>query len=255
MVNSEGAAPDNDAELVRTLRSTLALAATTETVSTHGSHTQLLELIVQIAARVINAQTASLLLLDDDQQELIFTVAFPHLVTDLQGVRVPLGQGVAGLVAMTGQPMAIANARDDPRHAATIAEQTGYLPASLLCVPLQFGDDIVGVLELMDKQGADAFDSADMETLGLFAQLAAVAIEQSRTRSNLASMLFEVPALRGLSTMAASVEQDPRFKQTLELAQLVHQIGQAGGEEINTCLGILRSFAGYIQHRSQPWRA
>src|SRR6266849_4649808 len=99
----------------------LTLAAATETVAAVGSHSQLLELIVQIAARVIRASTASMLLLDRDTQELVFTVAFPHQVTDLAPQQVPLGEG--------------------------IAEQTGYLPNSLLCAPLVFADEIVGVLE------------------------------------------------------------------------------------------------------------
>jgi GAF domain-containing protein len=167
---------------------------------------------------------------------------------------------------MTGQPMAVSNARDDPRHASRIAEQIGYLPDSLLCVPLVFADEVVGVLELLDKQGAGFFDNADMETLGLFASLAAVAIEQSRTRSNVTSLLLEVPALkeasgqttaveRRVDDFAASLEHEPRFRRTLELAQLVHQITQAGDEELEACAGILGSFAAYVRARAEPWRA
>jgi len=239
----------------------LTLAAATETVAALGSHSQLLELIVQTAARVIRASAASMLLLDRDTQELLFTVAFPHQVSDLAPLRVALGEGIAGLVAMTGQPMAIADARTDARHASSIAEQTGYLPNSLLCVPLVFADEIVGVLELMDKDGAEAFDGTDMEILGLFAQLAAVAMEQSRTRSNLTSLLLQVSSAQDITGQAADVaklisgvEAEPRFRRTLELAQLVHQIGQAGDQEVEACAGILRSFAAYVRTRSEPWK-
>jgi hypothetical protein len=62
----------------------LTLAAATQAVAAVGSHSQLLELIVQIAARVIRATTASMLLLDPTTQELVFTVAFPHQVRDLR---------------------------------------------------------------------------------------------------------------------------------------------------------------------------
>src|ERR1700674_4790200 len=102
----------------------LMLAAATLTVAAAGSHSKLLELIVQIAARVIRSTTASMLLLDRTTQELVFAAAFPHRVTDLAAFRVPVGEGIAGLVAMTGQPMAISDARGDPRHASPIAEQT-----------------------------------------------------------------------------------------------------------------------------------
>jgi len=251
--------------LLHNLRAALTLAATTETVAAHSTHSQLLELIVHTAARVIRAHAASLLLVDRETQELMFAVTFPAGASDLQALRVPVGEGIAGLVAMTGQPMAVSNARSDPRHASRIAEQIGYLPDSLVCVPLLFTDEVVGVLELLDKQDAGFFDSADMETLGLFARLAAVAIEQSRTRSNLASMLFEVPALRATSgratgldqqvaDFAASLEHEPRFRRSLELAQLVHQIAQAGDEEVEACAGILDRLATYIRARAEPWR-
>jgi GAF domain-containing protein len=205
----------------------------------------LLELVVQIAARVIGAASASMLLLDRSTQQLVFTVAFPDRVADLEALRVPLGEGIAGLVALTGQPMAISDARSDPRHAAEIAEQTGYRPDSLLCTPLVFGGQVVGVLELMDKQDATGFDNTDIETVGLFAQLAAVAIEQSRTRNTLASLLLE----------ASPANQEPGFERTLELARLVHDVGQAGDAELEACTQILRAFAGYLQTKAQPWQA
>jgi GAF domain-containing protein len=133
------------------------------------------------------------------------------------------------------------------------------MPDSLLCVPLVFADDVVGVLELMDKEGAAAFDNADIEVLGLFASLAAVAIEQSQTRSQLTSLLHQVSTLQDasgrsadLAELVSSVEQEPRFRRTLELAQLVHQIGQAGEAELDTCAGMLRSFAGYVRTRPHP---
>jgi len=200
-----------------------------------------------------------MLLLDRATQELVFTVTFPHRLEDLVPFRVAVGEGIAGLVAMTGQPMAISDARSDPRHAAPIAAQTGYMPNSLLCVPLVYADDVVGVLELMDKEGAAAFDNSDIETLGLFASLAAVAIEQSQTRSDLITLLRRVSGLpdasgqsAGLAALVSRVEQEPRFQRTLELAQLVHQIGQAGDAELEACAGMLRSFAAYVRSRSHP---
>ena len=224
-------------------RELLELAAAAEAVAAPGSHARLLELVVQIAARVIGAETASLLLLDPSTQELVFTVAVPDRLAELLPLRVRLGEGIAGLVALTGQPMEVADVRNDPRHAVRIAEQVGYFPSSLLCVPLMFGDEVVGVLELMDKQGAQGFDNSDIETLGLFAQLAAVAIEQSQTRDTVASLLRE----------AAPAE--PGFERTLELARLVHDIGQAGEPAVEACMEILRGFAGYVQTRGQPPRA
>jgi GAF domain-containing protein len=233
----------------------LSLAAATEALADVSSHNQLLELVVQLAARVINAVTASMLLLDQSTQELAFVVAYPHQLSDLASVRVPVGEGIAGLVAMTGQPMAISDARADPRHASSIAERTGYRPDSLLCVPLVYADDVIGVLELMDKQGSPAFDASDMETLDLFAQLAAVAIAQSRMRTDLTSLLSRGSSAPNLEVaqLIDDVEQQSSFRRTIELAELVREIANAGDEEVDTCTAILRSFAGYVRARSRTW--
>jgi GAF domain-containing protein len=200
-----------------------------------SSHSRLLELVVHIAARVIDAATASLLLVEPETQELAFVAAYPHQVADLAAVRVPVGEGIAGLVAMTGQPMAISEARSDPRHASSIAEQTGYQPDSLVCVPLVFADEVIGVLELMDKHGANSFDASDIDTLGLFAQLAGAAIEQSRMRTDLASRLSQ--------------------ERTVELAELLREISQSGDAEVEACTVLLRGFAGYVRARERNRQA
>lgn len=234
----------------------LSLAAATETLADVSSHTRLLELVVQIAARVIHAATASMLLIDQGTQDLAFVVAYPHQLSDLASVRVPVGEGIAGLVALTGQPMAVSQARDDPRHASSIAEKTGYRPDSLVCVPLLYADEVIGVLELMDKQGATSFDASDMETLGLFAQLAAVAIEQSRMRTDLTSLLNQGSTAPNVEVaqLIDRVEEGSGFRRTLELAELVREIAQAGDAEVEACTAMLRGFAGYVRTRARNWQ-
>ena len=92
-------------------------------------------------------------------------------------------------------------------------------------------------------------------------QMAAVAIEQSRTRDGLTSLLLQVSLAGDLAGQSADVakivngvEAEPRFRRTLELAQLVHEIGRAGDQEVAACAGILRSFAAYVRTHAQPWQ-
>jgi len=134
--------------LAQELRAIFSLGAATSALASPMRHSQLLEMIVKTAVSVIGAETGSLLLIDEASQELVFEVAASDDLEDLKKVRVPLGEGIAGLVALSGQALAVTDAQSDPRHAGQIAEQTGYLPRSLLCVPLQYNDQIVGVLEL-----------------------------------------------------------------------------------------------------------
>ena len=94
----------------------------------------------------------------------------------------PLGHGIAGGVALSGLPLAVTAAGTDSRWAKDIGERVGYVPDSIICVPLFYEDRVIGALELLDKVGAPSFTPADLNTLSLFAHQAAVTIEQSRTR-------------------------------------------------------------------------
>jgi GAF domain-containing protein len=246
------------------LREALATAAAAGTIASPVSHSGLLQMIVETAAHVISAQAGSLFLIDEATQELVFEVALGQKAEEVKKFRVPLGHGIAGLVAATGQPMAISDAQSDPRQASDIARSIGYTPQSILCVPLYYQDQIIGVLQLLDKVGAPSFTPGDMELLSLFASQAAVAIEQSRTYRNLTSLIREVLASFGSApeeqerlqreagAFAASIEADPAYGRALNLARLVREIAWQGDNELKACQAILNSFAEYLRSRSSP---
>jgi transcriptional regulator with GAF, ATPase, and Fis domain len=247
------------------LRHTLALASAAGTIASPVSHSRLLEMIVETAAHVISAQAASLFLIDKDTEELIFEVALGQKAEEVKKFRVPLGHGIAGYVALSGQPIAVSDAQHDPRHAADISESIGYAPKNLLCVPLFYDDQIIGALELLDKQGAPTFDTHDMEVLGYFANQAAVAIEQSRIHRNLvALMMSAVEPLPEVSKGAkqemkeqarvftANAEDDPDFRRALDLARLVQRITSRGENELKVCERILNGLVEYLDSRVEP---
>jgi GAF domain-containing protein len=247
------------------LRDALTLTAAAGEISSPVPHSRLLEMIVETAANVIPSRAASLFLIDEETEELIFEVALGSKAEEVRKFRIPLGHGIAGLVAVSGQPMAISEAAKDPRQAADVAQSVGYAPESILCVPLLHGDEIIGVLELLDREGAPSFGASDMATLGLFANQAAVAIEQSRAHGNLAALLGGVlgslggmpdhrrEGLReGAGSFVRGVEEDAAHRRALELAELVREISQRGEEEFAACRKILEGFAGYLRSRPDP---
>ncbi|HEY0601596.1 MAG TPA: GAF domain-containing protein [Herpetosiphonaceae bacterium] len=253
-----------DDRLAEDLRDALSLAATAGTIAAPMTHSRLLEMIVETAASVISARAASLFLVDEATQELTFEVALGESAESIKHFRVPLGHGIAGFVALTGQAIAVADVQNDPRHAADIAQSVGYIPQSIVCVPLLFNDQIIGVLELLDKAGADSFSPADIHLLGIFANQAAVTIEQSWTRQSLNGLIREVLVALGSSAggsaemrdrvdaFIAHTQEETRYQQTLELAQVVQEIALHGPSEIAACQTILRGFADYLRARPQP---
>jgi len=253
-----------DERFAEELRDALTLAAAAGEIASPVTHSRLLEMIVKTAASVIPSRAASLFLLDQESEELVFEVALGPEAEEVTKFRVPLGHGIAGLVAVSGQPMSISEAGSDPRQAADIARSVGYTPGTILCVPLFYEEEVIGVLELLDREGAPSYSSADMATLGLFANQAAVAIEQSRNQQNLAALLREVlgslgglPEHRkeglgeGARTFADSVEGSPSHRRALELAALVREISQRGEEEHRACQAILRGFTEYLRSRPE----
>jgi hypothetical protein len=88
---------------------------------------------------------------------LEFKVAYGEGSRDLVGVRIPLNQGIAGYVAMSGQPIAISDVDQDARFNRDFARSTGYVPRSILATPLMAGDRVLGVMEILDKINAPAF--------------------------------------------------------------------------------------------------
>jgi Nif-specific regulatory protein len=254
-----------DAHFAEELRGVLVRSALAGTIAAPVTHSRLLEMIVETAAQVINSEAASLFLVDDEHQELVFEIALGQKAEEVKKFRVPLGHGIAGHVAATGQPTATSG-DTDPRQAREIGESVGYVPRTILCVPLLYSDRVIGVLELLDKADDATFTALDMHVLGLFASLAAVALEQSRTRDNLVGLLAEIVSesngdlaeqdrqqlVAGTHRLATAITQDQRYQQALALARLVEEISRSGERELGACQAILGEFAEYLRSRANP---
>jgi len=249
------------------VKQALAAAAAAGTLGSPVSYSELLRMIIETATDVIDAESAVLLLLDEEGDELVFDVTFGIEDEEVQGLRLPVGHGIAGLVAASGQPIAISDAAGDPRVAPEIAGALSYVPQSILCVPLLYRGRPVGVLEVLERDGGRSFTPRDIATLGAFAKQAAVAIRQSRAHRSLATLMADVLESLGdddegdrhalhtsATAFAARAEEDPSYRQTWELTQLVHEVSQYGEEETEACRSILRSFAEYVRSRPDPNR-
>ena len=255
-----------DARLAEDLRAILVRSSLAGAIAAPVTHSRLLEMIVATAAQVISSQAASLFLIDEERHDLVFEVALGQKAEEVKKFRVPLGHGIAGHVAATGQPTATSG-ETDPRQSREIGESVGYVPGTILCVPLFYGDRVIGVLELLDKADGANYTMLDMHVLGLFANMAAVAIEQSRTRESLSELVAEMVSeltdgnlpegerqqlITGVRRLAGEIARDARYQQALGLVRLIEEISRGGERELRVCEATLRAFADYLRWRPTP---
>lgn len=148
----------------------------------------LLATVLRLASRVVDAETASLLLLDEKTSELYFDVAL-DMGEEASKVRLKLGQGIAGTVAQTRKAEIINDVRQDPRWSPRMDEKSGFSTRSILAVPLLLKGRLLGVVEAINKHGS-AFDESDREAFEAFASQAAVAIDNARLFASLREEKF-----------------------------------------------------------------
>jgi GAF domain-containing protein len=216
----------------------------------------LLRSIVEAARSIFGAAAASIALLDEARGVLEFKVAVGQGNADVVGMSIPMDKGIAGYVAMTGQPIAVSNVEQDARFAGDFAKSTGYVPSSILATPLVTDERVIGVMEVLDKINAASFGLQDMELLGMFAQQAALAIDQAQQFDQLGEAL--TLGLKRLATEDATADAgellsaiervntvQPQASDLLTLADLFNQIYNLGSDERQACIKILATFAEY----------
>jgi GAF domain-containing protein len=145
------------------------------------SHRALLQSIVDVARAIFGAKASSIFLLDAEADELVFEAVSGEGEGDLIGMRIPSGTGIAGWVLVTGQPIVIDDLSQDPRHARQTAESTGYVPKSLMAVPLVNGETSLGVLQVLDRSTDRAFSLGEIDLLILFAHQASIGLDLLQT--------------------------------------------------------------------------
>jgi len=140
---------------------------------------QVLTTVMQEATDVLRVEAASVLLLDDKDKELVLQTVVGARAEKVKGLRLPLGQGIAGWVARKGQPLLVPDVREDPHFYSGIDGATGFVTRSVLAVPLKVKGKVIGVIEAVNKTEGD-FGQTDVELLSSMTQSAAIAIENAR---------------------------------------------------------------------------
>ncbi len=142
---------------------------------------ELLAIIMKTSSEVMRSEVASLLLIDEASQELVFRVALGGKGAELEEkFRVKMGEGIAGSVAASGKPEIVNDPQNDPRFAKRFDKSTGFVTRAILCVPMKARGQVIGVLQAINPLKRKGFDAGDLELFETFADQAAIAIEHAR---------------------------------------------------------------------------
>lgn len=191
-----------------------------------GTGEALLQSVTELGRHLFAAAACSLAVLEPDEEHLVFRAASGQGAVQMIGLRLPVSKGIAGWVVSSGQPIAIRDVCADPRFARDVAESTGYVPQSILAIPLETPRQILGVVEVLDRTVvADRDDSA---LLALLATPAALAVQ----------------LIRDADQQALPEPPDP--------ATLLTALSRLGAEEQHTARVLLSEFMTYVGRRGGP---
>jgi sigma-B regulation protein RsbU (phosphoserine phosphatase) len=156
---------------------------------------------VEAATRLVDAERASLLLIEGRGNRLYFEVALGEDPHQLNRVRLLPGQGIAGSVVQTCSAEIINDVASDERYRRDFDARTGFETKSMICAPLTCKDAPLGVLEVINKRSG-AFDEDDLAVVTALANQIAIAIENARLHRRLRRSFVEVSVYAALFSAA-----------------------------------------------------
>ncbi|MBM3121656.1 MAG: PAS domain S-box protein, partial [Chloroflexi bacterium] len=212
-----------EAAIQRHSRELAVLYETSLDVARRSNVLDILQVIVDRAARLMGAEMGGIYLMRDDRPELELVVIH-NLAPEYRGVRLALGEGLSGKVAQTGEPQAVTNyAAWEGRAAA----YEGAVFRRVAAAPLKRAGKVIGVINVTDNMRTDPFEADELRVLQLFADQAAIALENAR--------LFEetrrrAAHLEAITSVAAALRAAGRRDQMMSviLARLQELLGAHG---------------------------
>jgi len=220
--------------------------------------------ITAVAQQYFGAAACSIAALDDEAEELVYIASSGAGADAVVGIRLPVGRGIAGWVAQSGQPIAVSDLARDVRFARDVAESTSYVPTAILAVPIETGDELIGVLSVLDRDDTRPGAARDLDAATLFAAQAATAMQASTAFADTGRVL-----LRALATAAGS---DSALADALatapstaggdaelaEFAAVLAEFRQSTPAQRSFALGLIRDVLAFVNRpgggRSSPSR-
>lgn len=139
----------------------------------------ILQTIMEKMAEYFRPETWSLLMVDDQKNELYFAIAVGAAADVLASARVKMGEGIAGWVAKHGQPLIVPDVQNEPRFSKRLDEMTRWQTQSIICMPLRSRHRVLGVIQLVNVD-VKGLSEQEMFFLHSLCDYAAISIENAK---------------------------------------------------------------------------
>ncbi len=211
-------------------------------------HQEVRRRAMEAATQLMKAEVGSLLLIDEEKDQLYFEVALGEKEETIKKITLNLGEGIAGWVAQKGEPLIVNAPEKDPRFFKGVDDQTAFKTRNLVCVPVKIKGRTIGVLEAINKKNGEDFDEEDLALFVSLSDQVAIALDNARLYQELEEMFFQTAesladaiekrdpytgghtqrVTRYSLIIARHLQLKPMEMKWLKIAAVLHDIGKIG---------------------------
>lgn len=209
--------PSQDAPARARFEALLAVAARLATATRLApvAGRPVLQAIADAAVTLLDAEAASIAVHDAATDQLVFVVAAGPHGEGVVGLSIDATSGIAGYALSTGQALAVADVDADARFDRDAAARTGYVPRSILAVPLTDDEGTLGVMEVLDRRTGRGFDLRDLDIAAALARPATATLRagdlgrdaSALLRGALADLVGEAAPSRDIEALVTAVAE------------------------------------------------
>ena len=179
--------------------------------------------IMKKTKEMTKAEAWSVLLVDEETGELVFEKTEGKKAKEIRKFRLKIGEGIAGWVAQEGIPVVVPDVSKDERFWGKIDKAIHFKTKSLMCVPIKSKDQVIGVLEVVNKTTGEPFTKEDLDLLMRLVDQTAIAVERASLHQKMAELaitddltkLFNTRYLN--RTMETEIQRSSRYKTSVSL--------------------------------------
>ncbi len=212
--------------------------------------TDLLKKIMAMATKVMQCETSTVYLIDRETNEIYFHIVQGegNVAAKLREMRLPMGTGLAGWCAQHNEPVIVPDTSKDPRFFKGGDKKSGFVTRSMICVPMRLKDEVIGVLQVLNRTGDIPFNQHDVELLEAISNQSVSAIDNARLYANIQKVYLATvevlataidakdPYTHGHSrrvteysvAIAEEMGFDSKQLEDIRYAGLLHDVGKIG---------------------------